>query len=101
MAFNRTTGRSVNLKCNVNVNVQDVCKMCARCVQVVRKMCARCVQDVCKMCASCAQGVRNMRARCEQDMCKMFARCVNMSCLIFLNPTHLEETYHVLGLSDI
>ena len=39
MAFNRTTGRSVNLKCNVNVNVQDVCKKCARCVQVVRKMC--------------------------------------------------------------
>ena len=39
MAFNRMTGRSVNLKCNVNVNVQDVCKKCARCVQVVRKMC--------------------------------------------------------------
>ena len=64
MAFNRTTGCSVNLKCNVNGNVQDVCKKCASCVQVVRKMCARCVQDVCKMCARCVQGVLNMYARC-------------------------------------
>merc|ERR1712020_41403 len=37
--------------------MQDMCKMCRRCVQDVCKMCARCVQDVCKMCARCAQDV--------------------------------------------
>ena len=73
MAFNRTTGRSVNLKCNLNVNVQDV-----------RKMCAKCVQDVCKLCAICVQGVFNV-----------CARCMHMSCLISLSPTHLENIAHV------
>ena len=63
---------------------QDVCKRCARCVQDVYKMCARCVQDVCKVCARCVQGVLNM-----------CARCMHMSCLISLNPTHLENIAHV------
>ena len=49
MAFNRTTGRSVNLKCNLNVNMQDMRKMCAKCVQDMCKLCARSAQDVCKM----------------------------------------------------
>ena len=52
-------------------------------VQGVRKMWARCVQDVRKMCARCVQGVLNM-----------CARCMHMSCLISLNPTHLENVAH-------
>ena len=32
-------------------DVQDVRKMCARCVQGVHKMYARCAKDVCKVCA--------------------------------------------------
>ena len=61
-----------------------MCKVCAMCVQDVRKMFARCVQDVFKMCARCMQGMLNM-----------CARCMYMSCLISLNPTHLENIAHV------
>ena len=57
----------------VFVYLQDVCKICTRCVQGVRKMCARRVQGVLNMCA----------------------RCMHMSCLISLNPTHLENIAHV------
>ena len=58
-------------------DVQDVRKMCARCVQGVHKMCARCAKDVCKMCARSVQGVRKMCARCAQyvyrcHVCVMF-----------------------------
>ena len=58
--------------------------MCARRAQDVCKVCARYVQDVCKVCARCVQGVFNM-----------CARCMHMSCLISLNPTHLENIAHV------
>ena len=84
IAFNRTTGRSVNVR-----------KMCARRAQDVCKMCARCVQDVCKICARCVQGVFNMCARCLQGVFNKCARCMHMSCLISLNPTHLENMAHV------
>ena len=81
-------------------------KMCARCAQDVCKMCARYVQNVCKMCARCGQYVCKMCARCLQDLCKvcprcvicvlnMCARCMHMSCLMSLNPTHLENIAHV------
>ena len=42
-------------------------------VQDVRKMCARCVKDVCKMCVRCVQVVRKMWARCAQYVWKMYA----------------------------
>ena len=33
--------------------MQDMCKVCTRCVQGVRKMCARCVQDLDKHISFC------------------------------------------------
>ena len=58
--------------------------MCSICVH-----CARCVQDVCKMCGQCVQGVLII---CPG--------CMHMSCLISLNPTHLESAYWVLQKSE-
>ena len=41
------------------------------------------------------QDVRKMYARCVQGVLNMWARCMHMSCLISLNPTHLENIAHV------
>ena len=71
--------------------MQDVCKMCVRCVQDVCKVCASCAQEVCKMCARCVQGVCKVCARCGQGVLNMCGRCMHMSCLISLNPMNLEN----------
>ena len=62
------------------------------CVQDVYKLCEICVQDEdwCKMCARCVQDVRKMCARCAQNVCKMYAYV-----MFDMNPTHLENIAHV------
>ena len=78
---------------NININ-RDVSKVCSICVQDVCKVCAGCMQDVCKMCTRCAQDVCKVCARCVQGVLNMCARCMHMSCLISLNPMHLENIAH-------
>ena len=53
------------------------------------------MQDVCKVCSISVQDVCNVCARCVQGVLNMCARCMHMSCLISLNPTHLENIAHV------